>query len=144
LGGILRQTIDYAKVNNVDVLTVDKALDRFGNIIDVGNGTDINPSLSNHFKVSADGSIRSNYIFTRYKVPNAYDGESPWKKFPEYQTTINRVYTDRAIASNLPDGVGGTLITTKISSNLNKESYVYDYQRYITLNGKSYTRSRTT
>lgn len=127
----LQQTIQYAKSKPVEIVTINQALDKVGNIVDVGN------DVYKRFVVGCDGTTN---IPTRYTGLNSNKGITPISSFPTNSITINDINTASAI--DMPEAVAGLLITYRFGYELAysfQEYHIYNtnnrYRRYSNTSG---------
>jgi peptidoglycan/xylan/chitin deacetylase (PgdA/CDA1 family) len=131
----LQQLIQYAKSKGVDVVTMQEALDRMGNIVDIGDYDEYDLTKE-HYVVGADGKeSRTAINNTIYSSPtDAYNNSSPASVFPNGKITHTKVTLSNA--EGLPNLTGGKLITDKIQSENGRIT-----QELISYNNKDkYTR----
>lgn len=126
----LRDLIAYTKSLNVEMPTVQGALDIAGNIIDVND---------REFYMAADGT--NNIINTLIKGDSPLDGSDVIKisdlpdSFPKNKVTVSMVNNGRSLS---PSGRGGVLITTTLSTA------EYSSQTFIDQGGRQFTRHAIT
>jgi hypothetical protein len=124
--GYLADTINYAKSQNVPIMTMSEALDEIGNAIDVGdNGTD---TATPYFMVGVDGKVQGSGIGD---IPcnfnYAYDANSPANSFPSGKITVTPI--GYSSATGFPRNEAGLLITSTIGAEKG-----YWYQEYHVYN----------
>lgn len=117
---VFKQVVQYAK-ENTEVLTMSEALDRIGNVLEVGD------TKQTRFAIGKDGAM----IGYNFAGNNTYNGNNMVTDFPDYTTTINTVTKHNAVESGLPSGQAGTLITYKYGGD--SISRRFDFQLYIPL-----------
>jgi peptidoglycan/xylan/chitin deacetylase (PgdA/CDA1 family) len=118
----MQETIQYIKSKSMDIITMNQALNRYGNIVDVGNFNK-NSVESQHFVIGSDGSISSagsNTIYTGY---NTYTATDTIDKFENSKISITEIRTSGA--ATFPEAKAGTLYTYKMSV----DDY-FGYQEY--------------
>ena len=128
-----REIIQYAK-ENLEVTTLNDALDKMGNIVEVGQYTQepIRVDNKQHFAVGADGSISGSLGVTE---TDKYTSQTPITHFPFGYTVTPISYSNR---DGFPGELSGILITNRQISKQN----VYNYQKFITTIGfNEYIRS---
>lgn len=107
----LRQTIQYAKTNQLPILTMDEALDLTGNIIDVEGYVEGNSSQK-YFKIGGDGSLLSSEIATTVDAQDTHQGSDTFDKYESGVVTytfINKLEN----RVGLPINEEGVLITDR-------------------------------
>ena len=130
LASVLEQVVQYAKTKS-PIMTYSKALDRMGNIIDIGDKSELQP-FQKHYTVGYNGEISSNMLDFVFAKTNAYDSTTPIDTFPEFKVTVNKVLAQRAKDTNMPDGTGGILYTYKLEAST-QPTQQYNHQVYVTL-----------
>lgn len=120
-----RQVIDYAK-SKTDVLTLSDALDKLGNVIEVGDFskgelTRSLPPSRNFFVMGADGTV----IEKTDRPKNEFTVLNDYADFPG---GVTKTFIDSTTAEETgsPEGAGGVLYTHKTSS----DTYASNYQEY--------------
>src|SRR5690606_3936786 len=120
--------VDYT-LTKCDVLTVSQALDKVGNVLEIGSHGLITP-YTEHLTVGYDGKLKTNNLESKFEPINQFNGNNHIDDFPDYKVTVNRVSSVSAQNSGLPENTAGVLYTTKVSSRL--EENIFNYQTYVT------------
>jgi|SRR5690625_2478914 len=124
---VLRQVVGYAR-DNLDVLTLDEAIDKHGNIVDVGDftkhGQGTRAPAQNSFVVGPDGlAYGINVLHVNQIDPNTSFKDLPFGVFCSPVTGV------RAQQTNAPVDKGGLLTSFKV---VDQDTYYagYNYQIY--------------
>lgn len=113
----LRDLIAYVKSKNIEIVTADKGLETYGNVIDVGKY-----GMKNYLKVTRKGEIFSNYNRYNSYPDNTITPEMPPSFFREGTEGIANNNSGSTI-KNFPTEIG----TLKIISGMSKNSRQYWY-----------------
>lgn len=131
----LSALIDYIHANGGEVVTLDQALNEYGNIVDIGNYSR-DDNTKPHYVVGADGSFsttRNNNKIQITKTDEYLSTKIP-NDFPVGYIYRTKISTPKA--SGFPEGKAGTLITDRIIADgwAYQEYHVYGspniYKRY--------------
>jgi len=124
--GYISELIDYIQSLNVPTLTLDEALDRVGNLIDIGDNYD---DTTEYFTVGASGQVRTNVLksssFNYKKISTlGIDNNTPLSSFPT--DCVSTVALTANVALEFPEA-GGTLVTYNISTSEYSFQMFYHY-----------------
>ena len=128
----LRDVIEYAQLNNVDIVDTKEGLGRVGNIIDVpeknvfGDGS----------VLDCNGETYGNVGAYNFGELNSVTATNPISDFKDRSVTVVRIGGSNASSTNFPVSEAGILETHRI------ENDSYSYQIYFTASDtKSYKRT---
>ena len=96
----LSALIDYIQSLNVDIMTIDEALDIFENQVD-----------ADKFKVGADGKVSGEYGKFRHAPADTVLNATPLNSIDVQQTTVNIITAGNS--SGFIDTAGGSILTVK-------------------------------
>jgi len=119
--------VDYA-MSKCDILTASQALDKVGNVLEVGSYSKRHP-FTEHIAVGYNGVIDTNNLDFKFVEVNKFDGTNHIDDFEDFKVTVNRVNTVTGIDSGLPECSAGTLYTFKPSSKV--DNNLYNYQLFV-------------
>jgi peptidoglycan/xylan/chitin deacetylase (PgdA/CDA1 family) len=130
---LFKQVVEYVISLNIPIVTLDEGLNLRGNLIDIGNFE------SNHYLVSKNGKVKSNYISTMASGKTLTITNDTLITAFETESITTRSFVS-ADASGFPSGGIGTLVTYRLSTNdaVNYQmwypygSYTQFYRRYWT------------
>lgn len=118
---ILGQLIDYVQSLNIDIINTQEGIERFGNLIDVGDNSLQNDELHECFVVGKNGSSRITSDFVMANDKNVTI-DTPITYFPHDRLTCLSI----ADGSTYPESQGGNLWTYRIShilrNGINKDT----------------------
>src|SRR5699024_3852476 len=131
---LISDVVDYAK-NNSRVTTLREALNRSGNVIEVGDYTKTTrPERlgGSHFVVGSGGTISGSTTFAKI---NQYDTNTKWWEFP-LGKSVCAITSDHPSLNEFPEGRIGTLITVRPAP---QGSYAYQEYRIFRTNVTYYS-----
>ena len=138
LAGLLEQVVNYANSKS-PIMTYSDALDRVGNIVDIGDKSELKPT-NKHFTVGYDGKISTNNVDVLFSN-EGFDGNTPLKSFQPYRTTMNLLSNTVGQNIGMPDNWGGILYTHKVTDDRSPNLF-YNYQLYhVLITNNVYKRS---
>lgn len=119
----LREIIEYAQAQNIEIVTLKEALQTYGNVIDFPN-----------FKMGSNGESTGT-IGMLERSPLPISADTPLTDFKPDKITYLEFSVPTAKTANLPEafeGNYGFLITIRI-----KDSELYGYQKYTLINSNN-------
>jgi peptidoglycan/xylan/chitin deacetylase (PgdA/CDA1 family) len=137
---LLTSIIQYAKTK-LEIVTFAEALNRLGNVIEVGDYSRANREKQ-HFAVGADGTIHSNVIDEIFAGYDKFKPSDALTAFANNKVTVTLISNAYAAANGFPVAAGGTYYTYKLSEGA--EAKDYNRQEYVTFSGDKYARKHGT
>ena len=127
---LMKDVVAYAKTK-IPIVTVDEALDRIGNIVDVGIYSRLN-NYDNYYVVGCNGVVETSEVMLN---EDDFNPSTPPKEFPRGVSVVRTTSDSEGIA-HAPNGKNGTLVTYKptggnVSPGYTQQEYLL-FQRNVT------------
>lgn len=141
--GYLAEIIDYIKEKNIDILTVDEAIESVGNLINVGDYNKPFVAETDYFVVGCDGTVESNMTANVVAKHGAYSSNTLPNEFPMGKIVNTPINYSESRKATYPDNTFGGLTTHMEFSRMSDYStpdFSCVYQTFVGANGNQYIR----
>lgn len=110
----LREVIQYAKQQGIEIVTLKKGLELYSNLIELPD-----------FEIDAKGSLHSYKLGRMQRLPNMPNSTDSISVYPQDAFSYRHYNNSQATSSGMPESKGGTLVTLRGASD------TYAFQRYF-------------